>query len=360
MDSELWVSAEVVQADGTFTEDFFTAGMRDIFLGGTFEGDLWGMAANSASMKGACSGNVRIAATTVRIDGPVDGNLIVIANAIAIGTNAVIKGDAHLTAHQVMVEGDIAGSLNITATQVATLCGTVGGDAEVFAGDIVLSGNTARIEGSLTYQSDRTLIPDEQVIGGKLKRVEPASPYSIDRIYSHIIWYLAAVLTGIVFVMLFPITTTMTAVSIRTAPLQCMLIGFTTVFCLPMLAVIAVSSGIGVPLGAIMLAAWGSLLYIGQVITGIIIGTFILKTGATRPRRSIPALLAGLTIIYALTIVPGGFSFMIQVLVICTGAGALLRAHYQKRSLLVKIPEELKKQLIEYTKQRIKNREKSS
>ncbi|MBN2164031.1 MAG: polymer-forming cytoskeletal protein [Pontiellaceae bacterium] len=342
VDTEQWISAEVIQIDGTLRQDLFAGGIKDLVLNGICEQAVWAMAGNSMVITGDCHDNVRLLGTTIRIDGTIDGNLMAVANAISIGTNAVIAGDVHLNANQIILEGSVGGSVDLTATQTATLSGIITGNAKVHAHEIILSDNAAKIGGNLTYMSSRELIPGENVIGGTIKRSEPPSPYSADRLYSHAIWFLAAFLTGMPFVSLFPMTTAMASILTRKSPLLCLLVGFVAFFLLPILGVIALSSGIGIPLGALMLASWGALVYISRIITGLLIGTLILRNGTTSAGRIILSMSAGLAVIYSVTFIPTAFSLLFQLVVIWIGTGALLLALHQKRRLIIQVPEELR------------------
>jgi cytoskeletal protein CcmA (bactofilin family) len=341
MASEQWVAATTVTAAGTFKDDLFAASSSELQLPGTYEGNLWAGAGTDARLSGTCRRNARLMAPTLRITGSIDGNLIAVANTISIATNTVISGNARLIGSQIIVEGTILGSLSLSSMRTTTLSGHVQGNASITAPEIILS-NEVRIDGNLSYTTDRELIPATDSIGGKLKRIAPESPYSAARIRKHVIAFFAAMLTAIPFITLFPMTTAMASLLARKSPLKCLLVGFAAVGALPVLALVCISSSIGFPLGAVLLASWGILVYTSRIVVGLMIGTLVLKWGKRNPGRILLAAFAGLAIIYSLTLLPAPIGGVAQLLVVWSGMGALLLALLQKRRLIIQVPEELK------------------
>ncbi len=339
--AELWVAANTVNAGGTFQNDLFTVSSTELQLPGTYEGSLWAGAGTEVRLSGTCRRNARIMAPTIRITGTIDGNLMAMANTISIATNAVISGNARLLGNQIIVEGTILGSLALSSMRTATLSGKVQGHAEVTAPDIILS-NGARIAGDLSYTTDRELIPETGSVGGALTRIAPESPYSAARIRKHALAFLAAILTAIPFITLFPMSTAMASLLVRRSPLKCLLVGFAAVGALPLLALISISSSVGFPLGALLLASWGILVYISRIVMGLMIGTLVLKSGGNSAGRVLLAAATGLAIIYALTFLPAPVGGITQLLVVWMGMGSLLLALLQKRRLIIQVPEELK------------------
>jgi hypothetical protein len=137
-------------------------------------------------------------------------------------------------------------------------------------------------------------------------------------------------------------TTAMASLLARKSPLKCLLVGFLAVGALPLFALICLSSIIGLPLGVIILASWGILVYVSRIIVGLVIGTLVLKSGSTSAGRVLLSMAAGLAIIYLLTFIPSSIGLMVQLAVVWIGMGALLLALLQKRRLIIQIPEELK------------------
>lgn len=339
---ELWVLADTIQAEGSFENDFFAVSAGDTSLKGTCEGNLWSASSTTITLDGVCRRNVRLAGQTLRIDGSIDGNLMAMGNTIVLGPAATINGNVRLMGSSVVVEGTIKGTATINSARAVTLGGLIEGDAKVTSAEIILPP-TARINGNLSYTSSQELIPADGVVGGELQRITPKPPpfFSIDRVKTHAMWFFAAFLVGVPFITTFPMTTAMASLLARKSPLKCLAVGFIASFLLPVLGLMSISSLIGLPLGALILASWGILAYVSRIIMALMIGTLILKTGNTSIGRVLLAMASGLAIIYLATLIPS-ISLPVQLTIVWMGMGSLLLALQQKRRMIIQIPEDLK------------------
>ncbi len=339
---EIWVVANTVQADGSFGDDLFAASGTDMSLKGSYEGNLWAASRTTATLTGDCRRNARMAGQTLRIDGKIAGNLMAMGNTVIIGTNATIAGNARLIGSSVVMEGTVQGNVSINSARVATLGGRMEGDVKVVSPDIFLPAQ-ARISGNLSYTSSQELLPADGVVGGKLQRVTPKPPpvLSIDRAKSHAMWFFAAFLVGVPFIATFPMTTAMASLLARKSPMKCLAVGFVASFLLPVFGLMSISSLVGLPLGALILASWGILVYVSRIIMGLMIGSLILKSGSTSIGRVLMSMASGLAVIYLATLIPT-IGLPVQLAVVWMGMGSLLLALLQKRRLIIQIPEELK------------------
>ena len=339
---EVWVVADTVQADGSFGNDLFAASGGDLSLKGTYEGNLWGAAGTTATLDGEGRRNVRLAGQTLRINGKIAGNLMAMGNTVIIGTDASIGGNARLIGSSVVVEGTVMGNVSINSARTVTLGGRIEGDVKVVSAEINLSPS-ARIDGNLGYTSSQELIPADGVVGGKLERVTPQPPplLSMERAKAHALWFFAAFLVGVPFITLFPMTTAMASLLARKSPMKCLAVGFVASFLLPVFGMMSISSIIGLPLGALIMASWGILVYVSRIIMGLMIGTLILRSGNASIGRVLMSMSSGLAIIYLATLIPS-IGLPVQLTVVWMGMGSLLLAMLQKRRLIIQIPEELK------------------
>ncbi|HSR88234.1 MAG TPA: polymer-forming cytoskeletal protein [Pontiella sp.] len=339
---EIWVVANTVQTDGSFGNDLFAASGMEMSLKGTYEGNVWAAAGTTVTLDGECRRNVRITGQTLRIDGTIGGNLIAMGNTVIIGTNTTIGGNARLIGNSVVMEGTARGKVSIHSARTTTLGGRMESDVNVVSPDIFFTAR-ARIDGNLTYTSGQELLPANGVVAGNLQRVTPETPplMSVNRAKSHAMWFFAAFLTGVPFITLFPMTTAMASLLARKSPMKCLAVGFIASFLLPVFGLMSISSIIGLPLGALLLASWGILVYVSRIIMALMIGTMILKSGSTSIGRVLISMASGLALIYLATLVPS-IGLPVQMAVVWMGMGALLLALVQKRRLIIQVPEELK------------------
>ena len=359
---EQWVSAVTATTEGTFKKDLFIMAGGELLLNGTYEGNVWGANSAAAKMSGTCRRNVRLIGKTVRLDGSVNGNAMVLADTISITTNTVVAGSMKLFGNSIVLEGTTKGNVAITASRMITLSGIIEGNVEITAVppcDIILQRDT-RIGGNLTYTASKELVPAEGLVAGELKRSlpQPAPAFSKPQLISRLMWFFAAFLAGVPFISLFPMTTAIASQLVRTSPWKCLWVGALCALALPMFGVMCISSIIGIPLGALLFGGWAFMVYTSRMIMGLVIGTMVLRSKSTSIGRVLLAMFTGLAIIYAAASIPA-ISLSVHITFISMGTGALLLGLFQKRRLIIQVPDELKR-IEELTKQNTNNKEESS
>lgn len=352
---EQWVYTVDADVNGLVKDDLFLLSGNRMNLSGTFERNVWGMG-NNVTLAGDARHNVRLMGKTVQIGGAVGGNVMAIGNTVKITPDASIIGSMKLLGNNVILEGTLKGDVAITASRVVTISGIIEGNADIIAPEIILQRDT-RIGGNLTYTTNKELVPAEGIVGGNLNRAIPQSPpmFSKARIYSRIMWFFAALLVGVLFITLFPMTTAMSTQLVRTSPFKCLWIGGLCALALPTFGIMSISSIIGLPLGALILGSWGFLIYTSRIIMGLAIGVLILRRNSTSIGGVLFAMTLGLAIIYTATAFPA-ISWSVQIVTVSMGMGALLLALFQKRRLMIQVPNELK-QLEELKKQETNHKE---
>ena len=338
---EQWVYAVDAGINGLVKDDLFVLSGNRMELGGEFERNVWGMG-GSVILAGKTKRNVRLMGKTVQIGGNVGGNAMVLGDTVKITPDAAIGGDMKLLGNNVILEGTTKGNVAITASRVATISGTVEGNLEIVAPEIILQRDT-RIGGNLTYTTNKELVPAEGIVAGKLNRAIPQSSpaFSKVRMYSQAMWFFAALLVGVPFITLFPVTTAMASQLARTAPWKCLWVGALCAMALPIFGIMAVSSLVGVPLGALILGSWAILAYTSRIVMGLVIGTLVLRKNNTSIGGVLLSMATGLAIIHIATAIPA-ISWSVQIVVVSMGMGALLLGLFQKRRLMIQIPDELK------------------
>jgi cytoskeletal protein CcmA (bactofilin family) len=355
---EQWIATGTAETEGVFKNDLFISCGGQLTLSGTHEGNVWGVAGGDVLLGGHSGRNVRLAGKSVRIDGIIDGNAMIVAETIFTTTNAVIRGNARLIGTSIVLEGKIGGRTSIIAGRVVTLGGTIEDNTRINARDILFSRGT-RISGDLHYSANKEIIPAEGMVEGKLERIVPQRTplFSAERLTSRALWFMAAFLAGIPFIALFPMTTAMASQLVRKEPWRCLLVGFLASGALPIFGLICLSSIIGIPLGALALASWGIMLYLSRIIVGLVLGTAILRSPRTSITRVLLAMLLGLGLIYFTTMIPS-IGISIQIAVVWLGMGSLILAMLRKRRLIIQVPEELKQS--EELKPQINHKEETS
>lgn len=339
VDDELWIQATDTEVNGLVNDDLFLLVGNQMTLGGDFKHNLWGLG-NQILLTGSAKRNVRLMGKTIQLKGSVEGNILMIGKTIKIAPTATIGGDIHMLGNSIILEGATQNDVSITATRVVTISGTIGGNLDIIAPEIILQRD-AHIGGHLTYTASKELVPAAGMVSGKLTRTIPqrASSFSKARLLAQIMWFFAALIAGIPFVVLFPMTTAMATQFVRTAPWKCLWVGVLCALALPVFGLMSASSGIGLPLGALILGGWGFMAYTSRIIMGLVIGTLILRKKNTSIGHVLRSMALGLAVIYIGTAIPS-ISLSVHITIVSMGMGALLLSLFQKRRLLIQLPQE--------------------
>lgn len=340
---EQWVSADVINLEGTHENDLFLMGGRSMTLAGTFEGNIWGASGQSTILSGNSKRNVRLAGKAVTIDGKVDGNVMALADTVILGTNAVVGGDVQVYANTIVQQGTVKGDAAFYSARMLTISGTIGGDTRAACPEILFLRD-ARLEGDLSYTTGKELVPAEGVVGGELKRAVTERPPMLTtaKLVSQSLWFLAALFAGIPFITLFPMSTAMSTQLMRAAPLKCMLVGFVAFWGLLAVSIPCMLSGIGTPLGLLLFGAWAAMAYLSHIVVALVIGSLLLKNMAQSVGKVILSMAIGLAMLYIIAVIPSPLLLFQQVIAFL-GMGALILSLVEKRRLIIQVPQQLKK-----------------
>ncbi|MFA6027476.1 MAG: polymer-forming cytoskeletal protein [Patescibacteria group bacterium] len=315
--------SDSLSVTGHFLNDVVVAG-NNITIDGVVEGDVITAGAN-VTIKAEVMGNVRAAGGNVYVQGTVHKNVTLAGGQVQINTNAQLDKDLIIFAGTADIFGPVGGDIKIYAGQV-NLDNTIGGDAELGEG-VITMGENAEIMGNLSYTAtaEEALDVDSKV-QGQIKRTEPvATPTSTKEEKGSMSKYLTGgfwlwnlmkmlglLLVGLIVSSVFKGTTASTVNKMYANPVRGLLVGLAVFLFAPLLAVLAMLTIIGMPLGAIALASYFILLYVSMVFVGAAIGKKIMPNSASL----VGPTFIGLIIVYAIKMIPfvGSFILLIGIL----------------------------------------------
>ncbi len=334
---ETWISAQTINIDGEASNDLFAVAAA-INLDGTFHGDVWG-GGETVGAAGIFRDDVRLMSRTVQVAGTFHKSLTAIGNTIKIERTAILHKNMLCLGENVIVEGSVDGNVRIMAQRV-TLGGQIGGNVSLVTREISVLPGTV-INGDLTYTAPKELVLSPSVIlNGELTREFETPPtlqiFKSDLI-THFIFGLAALVTGLVLIGLFPHYTGASLHALRTARGLSGLIGFVALFMLPVTASLLLLTLIGLPLSILLFLFYFILLYLSKIVVALALGSAILRRREFSKRTAVAPLALGLLIIYALTSL-AAVSLLINILIAILGLGALLLALFKKPVLIIQTP----------------------
>jgi len=333
-----------VAPDETIKGDIFLFGDR-VRVEGTVEGDVF-LFGHDSTVSGHVKGDVFAFAQQLQVSGQVDGNVRATTNTLTV-RGTVAKNI--LTFDQVVnVEptGKIGGSLTLFVESL-NLEGAVGRDVMLFGKHLSLSG---KVDGAIQMKGDQLSINSSAQVGGPIRfeghrppevsaQAKLASPVDYRKMESkpqymeghyyvwQVIWLAAFVIFGLVLFQLMPRFATEAVESAERYGASFGL-GVLVFFGIPIAALIACVTVVGLFVGISAFFLWYAALYFAQVIVGALVGQWLM--GCTQEVWPVIGRMAvGLVLVRLATLIPeaGGW---IKFGVMLWGLGATSIAIYNR------------------------------
>jgi hypothetical protein len=232
-------------------------------------------------------------------------------------------GDVFVLDGDVTIRGTVTGDVVVVDGDV-TIRGTVSGNVVTVSGQATL-GRRGRISGDLVYGDERPVQAPGSRVGGDVQKVDAGDASIVGAIGAWIAVVVSMFVLGLLFLLLAPRAAEAVARTARSKALVCALVGLLGFFLLPVIAVAAFFTLVGIPLGIVLLCLVVPLYALGYVTSALVVGRLILK------KSLILAFLLGLVIVGLLTLIPiaGG---IIGFLAVAFGLGVLLVSLIRSRS----------------------------
>lgn len=325
LEDERAILALQIDVDGTARDDLFLFGSA-LRLGGRFERALWALG-DTVTLTGHVGAHARLGGRTVSIENAeIGAGALLLGGTVRIDDTSRLHGNVRIAAEDAIVRGRVGGALRVEARR-ARLGGQFDGDVTVDADDLAVLPGT-RIAGNLTARvpapfvlDPRVTVEGETLIGRPVEEA-PRGP----NLGFRFALLLAAYLSFLPWLALFPRFAGRAARRLRTAPWRCALAGLIALGLVPLAAMLTAASVVGLPLALTLAAGYGLLLWFAPAVPALAAGHLLLRgEGTLRPLRALATLALGLTLIHLLALVPrigGG----LVLLVLIFGQGALLLA----------------------------------
>ena len=312
----VFLTGEDLSVSQETTDDLFAAAStvnvvgasaHHMFLGG---GDVTVSSARVHDVV-AAGGNIRLEAANVADD------IIVAGGDIFAGENFEIGGSAVVFGGDVQFSAPVTKDLRIGASEIF-LNSQIGGTANL-SGDQIVLGPKARIAGDLNYQGSSLTVDPAAVIEGERAQMEANetfAPEDIGRgVGLMVLFFGLSVLFSyfvIVAVLVLIVRRVMEATSqmLERKPLQALGIGVLYALSVPVLGLILVETGLGIPLAIFLFIASLALTPIATAVTAHFLGMLARKiiTRKTGYPEDTPGRilwpLSGVIILLALSLVP--------------------------------------------------------
>ncbi len=277
---------ETIVKRGTIPDDFYVAA-RTVEIAARVQGDL-AAAGQRVTITEAVDADVITAAETVQINapiaddlrtvgrmvtiaGPVGGHVVAAGETVTLTTDGRTGSWAWMAGRDVQVLGDVGGELK-TAAQHVVIGGTVDGDVTVYAENVRVLGG-AHIRGAFHYHGgENPAIADGAIIDGDITRsTRPDDGETggdaddgVD-VGAAIVFGLSMLVVGAVYLLGFPVFSEEAARRGTRRMLTSLGLGIAALIVTPFVAVLAMITLIGLPLGLAVLALYPVMLLVGYV-----------------------------------------------------------------------------------------------
>jgi len=278
------------------------AGGRSVRFTGEAGGSYLG-AGQVQDVDGVVAGSLRAVGGTVSVGSLIGRNVTVLSADMTLEPAAEVGLNAYLVGGRVVQRGLVRGHLRVAAQEVV-LDGPVEGNVEVVAGSFTL-GPSAVILGDLTYrvrEGQATVSPAAQVQGTVTEITVPA-PSPLYGILFRAARLAAFLLVGVVLLLILtPLGRTIRQLDAR--PLPALGHGILWLIAIPVLVFAAAVTVVGIPLAVIAGTVYFIGLYVAPVVPALWLGSALLDRPGAPPTPRVRAFLLGGVILGTVLLIP--------------------------------------------------------
>ena len=324
---DIFLFADRVRIEGTVDGDAYVFS-HDVTANGHVTGDIIAFA-HTLRIGGQVDGNIRAAVNTLTVTGSVGKNALTFAEYANLDPAGKIGGSITAFVESLNVEGKLGRDMLIFSKHLS-ISGAVGGGIQAKGGTLSISA-TGEVDGPVRFEGE---VAPEVSPGAKLaspveyKKWEHKRSYRDSSYYVwQVIWSAAYILFGLVLFSLMP-EFSQEAVKSAEQYGAAAGLGVLVGFGLPIAAVIACFTVVGLFIGVSAFFLWYGALYFGQVIVGALVGQWMMgRTSELWPL--IGRMAVGFVVLRLCTMIPH-VGFWVKYGAAFWGIGAISLAVYRR------------------------------
>ncbi|HMD10177.1 MAG TPA: hypothetical protein VKH63_21770 [Candidatus Acidoferrum sp.] len=271
---DIYLSGERIRIEGTVDGDVFVGG-KDIDIDGHVTGDVIG-GCQSMRVRGRVDGNIRAGGNNGIISGSVGKNVTWFGDSVTVDSTGKVGGSVSMFGGNLAVDGQLGRDILFFGNGVSVNGVVQGGIWE--KGNSLNIASTGQVGGRIQFQGE-----NEASVSSGAKLASPVeftkrqrkSEYSTGHYYVwRIIWTAAFILLGLVLFLLLPkfASETVAAGERVGAPIG---LGVLIFFGVPIAAILACITVVGLPLGLLSLGLWFLAVNCAELVVGTVVGNWI-------------------------------------------------------------------------------------
>lgn len=353
VNDDLYIAGGTVTINAPVRGDLIVAG-GNITINDSVTGDIL-IAGGEILLNGHTGDDIRCAGGNIRIKKNVEGDLVIAGGRIEVDRDVTvggmlaaggevtldgnIKGSARIAGGEVQMNGSVDGDIDCRGGQL-DFNGTVGGRAILSSSDLTV-GSNAVFNGGVRYWNGEGRVDFGQAVKSGQAVWDPKLQLDGRQWYFlgaatllGLLWYLGMALLMIFIVQyLFSSTMKRAADVVFAHALRSFGFGLLFFFAVPVAAAIAFITIIGVPVGALLLIMYITLILLATVITSVVVANWYNnrhKKAWSYTRLSMTAFLVFI-ILKVVSLMPF-IGFVVMLLMVCIAFGGILASvHWRRR-----------------------------
>lgn len=328
-------SGNKVEINGNVDGTAFVAG-QEVTINGDIKGDLFA-AGQEVTITGKIYGNLYAAGQKVLVKGQVTGDAFIAGEKAETAGEAVFNRDLMVGAQSVNQLGPVERQMFAVGGHVV-LNGRIGDNARLTADNLEVQDG-ALIKGKLVYLSPKQASVSEKAKigeGTEWKKAAPRQQKEQKTFVSQLLGVIIGIL-GALLVWFIGITVKQNfwidlIRPIGSEPVKTIGIGALTLIMVPILAIILMVTVVGLPVGILLVLAYGITLYLAKIISAVFIGNWLAaRFNWPTLHRGVWLVLLGLAIIAVVTRIPF-VGFLFTLAIVFAGLGAVAMAIVKPQS----------------------------
>jgi cytoskeletal protein CcmA (bactofilin family) len=325
--TDIFLMGDHIRVDGNVDGDVFAFG-HDVSINGQVKGDVFAFA-QQLQVNGQVDGNVRAFTNTLTIRGTVAKNVLTFDETVNLESNGKIAGSLTIFVESLNLDGTVGRDILAMGKHIG-INGKVDGEVRVKSEALTI-GSSAEVHGAIHYNGNKPpdVSPQAKLVSPvDFQKLEHKPKYMEGHYYVwQVIWTAAFVLFGLVLFQLMP-QFSREAVANAQRYGASFGLGVLVFFGIPIAAVIACVTVVGLFVGLSTFFIWYASLYYAQLIVGGLVGQWLM--GRTREVWPlIGRMVVGIVIVRLATMIPGAGGW-IKFAVIVWGLGATSLALYNR------------------------------
>jgi hypothetical protein len=245
-----------------------------------------GLVGGNISVKGEVGDDARLAGGDIKVDSIVKSDLVAGGGNITLGEHGFVGGDFVFGAGTVRIDGTVNGNV-LGATNELYINNEIKGNVRLVNVEKIAFGPNGKILGDLSYHGEKAS-PDvtSETVKGKIDFSSTETPVENEDFGSlalnllsgfSVFGLLSLLFTGLFCLWAFRHFMVHAVDAANLKPLPSLGIGFLVAFVIPVLALVLLITGIGLPLATLLFLAWLLALLAGKLVGILLIGLHAVK-----------------------------------------------------------------------------------